>query len=216
MTLLTQAGAAGAGAGATTGAIDTTGAGLLVAIVSNYSVGIVGAPTDSKGNTWTRCDLQAINSISVRLAFYVSVPSSVGSGHTFTSGGQFTALAVLAFDVGTVYPRELAWLQSTGTTIASTGPTGTVVGSVAAVAGNIDNTVSAGNGYSISYQAPVLAGQHMSLAAAYLIGTGAQAPSFSWSGSEEAAIGLVDIYLPTADSGAGGSGVSRGRAVNRH
>lgn len=68
----------------TTSAIDTTGANLLVAAIATEG----GAATisDSKGNTWNTIDsFNVFGSRILQLAY--SVPSSVGSGHTFTVTG---------------------------------------------------------------------------------------------------------------------------------
>lgn len=85
-----------AASAATTGAIDTTGADLLVVAVANGN-GAVGASdvSDSKGNTWTALSSYAPSS-GIRL-FYCK-PTSVGSGHTFSqSTGSFASIAAIAF-----------------------------------------------------------------------------------------------------------------------
>jgi hypothetical protein len=72
-----------------TGAIDTTGANLLVASVSRFGAGTL---SDSKGNTWTALTSRVNGEVT--LEFYYSVPSSVGSGHTFTLTGSSMAAAL--------------------------------------------------------------------------------------------------------------------------
>lgn len=89
--------------GVTSGAIDTTGANLLIASVSWYPA--AGADvtitefSDSKGNTWTPLNLAGIinSSVSANRLFYC-VPTSVGSGHTFTvtETGSYASISVLA------------------------------------------------------------------------------------------------------------------------
>ncbi len=85
---------------ATTGAVDTSGADLLVAVVAYYNVGTPagGDLTDSKGNTWTKRGNQQ-GGAGGSLTMYWCNPSSVGSGHTFTfaSASTYMALMVLAF-----------------------------------------------------------------------------------------------------------------------
>lgn len=83
----------------TTSEIDTTGSDFLVVFISWY-VFDMGTPTftDSKGNMWNALNqYQSTNNFwATRL--YWSVPTSVGTGHTITGGGEagtFTALGFL-------------------------------------------------------------------------------------------------------------------------
>lgn len=79
----------------TTGSIDTTGANLLVVAMScddAYNT----APTDSKSNSWTQ--LTSYTQTNVRVRMWYSVPTSVGTGHTFSaSGGAAGAIYGIAF-----------------------------------------------------------------------------------------------------------------------
>lgn len=82
---------------ATTGAIDTTGATILVAGVSWFGGGGVGVVTDSKGNVWTPLTAQASGNFNFQF-FYAANPT-VGSGHTFTlTGGNLGSLQIGAWD----------------------------------------------------------------------------------------------------------------------
>jgi len=85
-TLIGSASASGA-ASATTAAIDTTGADLLIVGVSFFTAAMP-TLTDSKGNTWTILTLQ-INTATgyPRNVICYCVPTSVGSGHTVTLAG---------------------------------------------------------------------------------------------------------------------------------
>jgi len=78
---------------ATTSAIDTTGANLLV-IQMACNDPHTDTPTDSKGNTWTQ--LTSYTQTNVRVRTWYSVPTSVGSGHTFTSNGASFFGTILA------------------------------------------------------------------------------------------------------------------------
>lgn len=93
----------GAVATATTNAADvtsdplnTTGANLLVAVVSDWNAGPAGTLTDNKSNTWH--PLTAYTSTGPRLRAYWSTPTSVGTGHTisFTGWNVSVAFAALA------------------------------------------------------------------------------------------------------------------------
>lgn len=86
----------------TTGAIDTTGADLLIAYVSEReSVGDT-VLSDSKGNTWAALTEQKdVATASLRGVMYYCKSPTVGAGHTFTvtdsSGGGVASVAVAAF-----------------------------------------------------------------------------------------------------------------------
>lgn len=82
----------------TTDALDTTGADCLVVVVSSLS----GTPTvtDSKANTWGAPSLTRLDVDSVaRLSCWVCLPTSVGTGHTFTAtqASGIMSLSALAF-----------------------------------------------------------------------------------------------------------------------
>lgn len=70
--------------GATSTAIDTTGADFLIlGMACNH--GYNTTPTDSKSNSWTQ--LTSYTQTNVRVRLWYSIPSSVGTGHTFTCSG---------------------------------------------------------------------------------------------------------------------------------
>lgn len=83
---------------ATTSAINTTGATLIVVAFGFYN-GTTAVPTltDSKTNTWTGLTVHTNTIYSVRM-FYCANPT-VGSGHTFTETGvdTYPSVAVAAF-----------------------------------------------------------------------------------------------------------------------
>ena len=94
-----------------TGAIDTTGANLLVVVlVSGNGLGAY-LKSDSKANTWTALTAQTQAAGSqVQMYFSVPIPAKVGSGHTvtfdapasFAASGYFAAFsgtAAAPFDV---------------------------------------------------------------------------------------------------------------------
>lgn len=75
----------------TTSAVDTSGATLLVMIVTGFFPPTA-TPTDSKSNTWTGTPAVA----STRM--YYAWNATVGSGHTFTwNEAVFAGITVLAF-----------------------------------------------------------------------------------------------------------------------
>lgn len=97
----------------TTASVDTTGADLIVLVVSSWNV--ISSVSDSKGNSWTPLTAY-IGGTGRQQAFYCASPT-VGSGHTFTatSAGGYPSICVLAFSgVDTADPFD-----------AETGTTGT-------------------------------------------------------------------------------------------
>src|SRR5580765_7474142 len=104
--------------GATTAAIDTTGANLLVISASWVGFGS-DSVSDSKGNTWVPLTQHA--SGTKKHQFFYCLTPTVGTGHTFTvSGGGFPAAIVYAFSGAASYHAE------NGNAVFSPGASGTV------------------------------------------------------------------------------------------
>ena len=140
----------------TTGAIDTTGADFIVAAaIGNYD--FAGAPTDSKGNTWTGLTEQVVFG-GERVVLFYTVPASVGTGHTFalSTATKLPALCVAAFSGG---HQTAPFDQENGAdTFGSTLNTGSITPSqddcliVTGIAFNVAGTLSIGSGFSITNQ----------------------------------------------------------------
>src|SRR5215831_13045686 len=96
ITLVAHAGA-GAVSNATTSAIDTTGATLLVAWINSDNSTTI-TPQDSQANTWTPIDVRIVNT-PVTVGFYYCASPSTNASHTFTAVGtnNFAALTLQAF-----------------------------------------------------------------------------------------------------------------------
>lgn len=110
--------------GVTTGTLDTTGADLLVLVLSDFAGGARGTISDSKGNSWT--PLTSRTSVgNRRVTIFYSLPTTVGSGHTFTStggaGADFPAIAITAWSgrVGGVFDVENGAIDDSGSTLAT-------------------------------------------------------------------------------------------------
>lgn len=92
ITFIVAASVGGNNTTVTTSAVDTSGANLLVMIVTGFNPPN-NTPTDSKSNTWT-----ATTAVSGTRFYYAWNPTSVGSGHTFTwNENVFAGISVLAF-----------------------------------------------------------------------------------------------------------------------
>lgn len=87
--------------------INTTGADLLVLILS--SDGSVALPSivDSKGNTWIGCT-ERDEGTDLRCRIYYVRGGTVGSGHTFSANGpaKLASIAVLAFAGSVASPLD--------------------------------------------------------------------------------------------------------------
>jgi hypothetical protein len=88
---------AGDASGTTTTAGDTSGCTLLVVCVAYYNSFSGSAITDNKGNTWTQRADNTGNNGNYRLRVYECVNGTVGSGHTFTTTGNYSVLLVSGY-----------------------------------------------------------------------------------------------------------------------
>jgi hypothetical protein len=107
---------------ATTSAINTTGASLIVLAVANLGSDPANTVSDSQGNSWTALTRRS-NTGSVQL-FYVISPSTNAS-HTFTAGAQSFGLVIMVAAVS----GTLAFDAENGS--ASGGNPGAVTNTVA-------------------------------------------------------------------------------------
>lgn len=195
----------------TTGSIDTTGADLLVLIASvDWAVS---TPTisDSKGNTWTRI-VQGTSSGALRCDIWYSIPTSVGSGHTFTQSdtSSFGAIAVSAYSGSNASPVDQS---NTGD-----GNAGANSIQVNGVTPTQDNELvitglaagTAGTGYSIdeslTKDASVngAAAQHYGVAIASIIQTTAtlKDPTWTVTNNTQLAAAIATFKVPATASGA--------------
>jgi len=104
----------------TTGAIDTTGANFLAAVVTCDVTG--GVMSDNKGNTWSLA-IGPVNNTGDNLYIYYCKNPTVGSGHTltFTPGGShYSTISAAAYSgLDTSAPLDKT-AQGTGNTGAMT------------------------------------------------------------------------------------------------
>lgn len=209
--------------GCTTGSVDTTGANLLVVGMSQENgPGNAATLTDSKSNTWTHGTWRnaTSNDPSGRLSY--CVPSSVGSGHTFTlSGGGFSSVWVAAFSGAAASPflQESAGSNGTGITRqpGSLTPSEDNCVLVTFVAGFMSAALSINSSFSITNSATFVSGSYAG-GLAYLIQTtaGAANPTWSWA-TNTAGSTSVATMMSFKAAAAGGSawGPLLGLANNR-
>lgn len=191
---------AGGENGATTSAIDTTGANFAVLVISYYHAGGAITVSDSKGNTWTaRTAYTGATHPGARL--YYTQGGTFGTSHTFTIAGTgiYASFSVLTFSniSGSPYDVENGSVKGTtwttrqgGSFTPSQANTVSVVGlgfgdnSSGAISINDSYTIPA-NG-TIAYNA-----SYYGASIAYKILTSATAQNPTWTSanlSNEAAI----------------------------
>ena len=181
----------------TTTAIDTTGANLLVLISACEGGGE--AISDNKGNSWTALTSHANSTAQVRI--YYSIPTSVGSGHTFTSSltGGFPAVAVSAYSgaaTSSVFDKQNGAASDSASSLATGSVSPSADGELLISGLGLDNGIgtlsSIDSGFAID--ASVGIGASDGVAIASLIQTTASAQNPTWSltgGSDVIAVAIA-------------------------
>lgn len=168
---------------ATTDAIDTTGADLLIAASSYYSD--VGAIVDSKGNTWTK--LTEYTQDTQIAAIWYCYPTSVGAGHTVSQNvGYYSSVAFYAFKncLPAGYDKQSGATSAAATTLAAGSLTPSLPNSlVFTLLANYTNEVAPTypSGFTGGLWAPYNSGYSIALGCAYKILTDAAAVNPSWT-----------------------------------
>lgn len=204
------------GAGGTTdtsivgGAINTTGADLIVVSVSYFDASSAVTVTDNKGNTYTALTGYGGADADYRVkAFYCHNPT-VGTGHTFVGGvaGAYCSLSVAAFSGAATSPAD----QSAGSFSASssTAQSGSITPTesgelvLEVMCNRLDSgSASIDSGFTIVDQEIWQSGG-LGTALAYKIQTTAEAVNPTWTLSS-AVKNAPAIYSFKAAGGGGGS-----------
>lgn len=196
--------------GGTTSAIDTTGADLLIVVVSSTHFGSNPTVSDSKGNTWTALTRYSDSGGDVSIKFFYAVAPSVGSGHTFTASGasMYASMGVIGLVGGkqTSPFDQQAGSAASGTSLTPGSVTPTESDEIVLSAINVNpaSTASADGGFSVIGYVSLVGGVSLGLAVAYLIQTSAAAanPTWSWTGSQTS-IAANATFKAAAASAAG-------------
>lgn len=195
-TLLVDTVAGGDSSGVTTGSIDTTGCDFLVAAVGEYAGSSGTSMTDSKGNTW---NIITSNNGTTRTHICYCVPTSVGSGHTFSWAGSsvFASIVVAGFSGAHASPFD----QSNGSTGSSaTLATGSVTPSeddelLITSSTSVDSAgvPTINSGFTVVDGLPYSPSNYFSVAMGMKIQTaaGAENPTWTWTNSSEVAAKIV-------------------------
>lgn len=209
----------GDSSGATTGAIDTTGADLLVAAVVSYAASAAPALSDSEGNTWT--PLTAGDDGTCRVRIYYCAAPSVGAAHTFSAAGaaSYAALGVSAWSGASPSPGD----QENGSTFPNTSAssagevTPSIDGSLVVAAWGFSApsapaSPSIDGGFSALGSLANVSGASFGILHGYLTQTTAAAanPQASW-GVESTGAARIASFKP-----AGGGGGANVPAIAHH
>jgi hypothetical protein len=193
ITLLAHAYAQVNSSGSTTAGIDTSGANLLVVLVSYYDQTAAPSFSDNKGNTWTALTAwqSAVGSPSYFDRIYYCLSPTVGTGHTFSVAGasSFSSIAVQAWSGITAFDKEVAGNFSHATSVTSNSLTPAesneliIVGGGASVGSNVLCTID--SSFTISDQHDTIGGQSFCILMAYKIksDSSAESPTISLSGT---------------------------------
>lgn len=171
----------------TTGSLDTTGATLLIAVVT-YAGSV--SVSDSKSNTWTALTAYADSGVTSRIYYVNSATPTVGTGHTFTLNGTGIAGAinVMAFSGTTAAPYDGKQNGANSASSASISPgtvTPTVDGYLIVTGFTGGNTfggaATINNSFTITNQKALTGGSNYGTAAAYLIQGTAAGVNPTWT-----------------------------------
>lgn len=178
---------------AITAAMDSTGADLLVAVVSQWAGATDTTVTDNKSNNWTGGALTGRGSNTGRTRIWWCKPTSVGSGHTFTSNNAadiYGTIIGMAFSGAHASPFDVENGNGADIAVTSTQP-GSVTPSQAnsliiAACSPADQSLfpyGIDSGFTEADEVEGVTSTIEGLIAAYLIQGAAAAvnPTFSWT-----------------------------------
>lgn len=199
----------------TTGAIDTSGADILIAYIAEIESATDATLTDSKTNTWAQLTERKDAGVSLLGRMFYAKNATVGSGHTFTvtSSNGAPAICVAAFSgshltapldqqngvvdvdaglsniTGSITPSEDNCLVITGLGFTGNSATITIDGS-----------------YAITDQIDYAGATNKGAALAYAIQTSLAASNRTWTYStNEYAVTTIASFKASAGGGGGGT-----------
>lgn len=210
---------AGGGSVTTTG-INTTGANLIVLVISTYASFGAGTVTDAVGgcgtigssscNTWIQASIGSVSDI--RGQIFYCYGCTVGSGHQFEVNGvtNYPGIAVIALSGATgTNPLDV---QSDNTAGSSPVAPGSVTpGSIneILITGFSPNeafsSLAVGSSFTIEDQGAYNAGNGFGVASGYLIQTSAAVENPSWTFSSGTITGVVATIASFKAASGGGT-----------
>jgi hypothetical protein len=190
----------------TTDPIDTSGANLIVILLTGYAAQPENAVSDSYGNTWTQLTVQETLVTRARL-FYCPVPT-VGSSHTFSTdsvGSGYPCLFVLAVSgaASTQTPQQSGTVNSSGVTTVQPGSITPAENNELIVAGLAHSIAVTGIAIGSSFTLSEEQEGGMPGALAYQIQTTATArnPAWSWNETDNYVSAVMATFKVAAAGG---------------
>lgn len=206
-TLLAHRGDGTGANGGTSGTIDTTGADLIVCVISGdssaYLADTLGI-TDSKSNSWTQLT-EKRNAGDGGVAIWYSRPTSVGTGHTFSVTGTATygTILITAWSGSVATPFDVQNGAASGGAVTTLQP-GSVTPNETnelVIAGIVydqtSGTVSVDSSFTISDQVNQTSFQYYGGALAYKVQTSVVSDNPTWTISSSAASAVIASFKDT-------------------
>lgn len=165
---------AGSSSGATTPALRTTGANVLVGSLSWYAGGNAETWTDSLSNSWTEAVTNGTTGQVVCGIQNNFTAANVGTSHTFTAGGagSFSAPQVEAWFNATTSSADQTAVGTSATASVQLGSlTPSVSGTLVVLGVSLASQAVSGidSGFTISDSLPAVGSQQVGMAMAWLI-----------------------------------------------
>jgi hypothetical protein len=210
--------------GGTTSPTDTTGANLLVACVSHWGYKEAPELSDSKGNSWTIA-ASSSGAIDGWIKLYYSVPTQVGSNHTFTLNGSesMPSISVMAWAGATASPLDgSSGRFAAGTSIQPGSVTPSednelLISCLTNTGDTSSSSRSINGGFTIAGQVGENADvpYSTSVASAYLVQTTAASANPTWSYSVDRWANAAIATFRTTEEGGGGGDLVAISSLNR-
>jgi hypothetical protein len=208
----------------TTGAIDTTGADLLVMVVGYFTTPT--SVSDSKGNSWTALT-ENTGAGNPRVRIYYAWNAIVGTGHTFTvtQAGSLIGSAVVRAYSGSLTSGDPFDQESSGDAASGNVTLGSLTPSAddCLIVTGLSNdamasaTTSINGGFTIEGFQDHVGGTSFGAGFADLIQTSAAAAAPTWTNSASACVAVMAVFKPSVGGGGGSDtgGLVTGKLVNR-
>lgn len=194
----TQAGSTNGGVSVTTTGINTTGANLLVAVISYFGVT---APTvsDSQGNVWTVIDTRTNTSRNVRILYTFAPTTNASQTVTASLAASFPGVVFAAFSGAATAPLD----QVTGTTTNVSGNITPTQANELVISGYASDimTVPSVTGVTLLGSLAEVTSQSIAVGMGYTIQTAATLVGATWSAGANAASNICSFKAAASASG---------------
>lgn len=191
--------------GGTTGTMNSSGATLLVMVVST---GATATPTDSASNSWTELGTTDIGSIRLRIYYVINPATSATHDFTYSQTNSYPTIMVMAFqgtgayDTGSIVQASV----SGGTSLASGSITPSANNAVVITgfSGHTSTTVTTPTGFtSQPSNTDFVGASNYAGGSAYKIQTtaGAENPSWAWAAASDAIVYALAFLEASTSAG---------------